>query len=70
MKGNKMQEEIQVPNSLAINQTFSITLLQVGELSDLQQRTKMNKSELVRKAIDLLYQRINEVEAEAKQLDE
>lgn len=45
-----------------IIQSFALTLAEIGMLSDLSKRTGENKSELVRRAIDLLYQKSINVE--------
>lgn len=49
-------------NEFAVAQSFTLYMVQIGELSDLQQRTGQNRSELVRQAIDLLYAHMNQAE--------
>jgi hypothetical protein len=57
MKGENMEETV-----YKIIQSFALTLAEIGMLSDLSKRTGENKSELVRRAIDLLYQKSINVE--------
>ena len=58
MKGLKNLE------NFSTNQTFTITLIQVSKLSNLVSRakTKKTKSELVREAIDDLYEKYQKIE--------
>lgn len=47
---------------MAFSQTFSLRMDQVSKVSDLARRLKKSKSEIVRRAIDLLYEAEDEKE--------
>lgn len=49
---------------ISTNQTFTLQLEQVGKLADLALRTGMNKSEIVRLAIDEYYKRFEASQAD------
>lgn len=52
------------PNSeFASAMSFTLTMEEITKLSDLQQRLGLNRSEIVRRAITLLYERVNAIEA-------
>lgn len=47
----------------AMAQSFTLYLEHIAKVSDLQQRLGIKRSEIVRRAIDLLYERVNAIEA-------
>ena len=50
-------------NEIAFTQSFTLRMDQVAKIVDLAQRKGKSKSEIVRMAIDMLYQTENEKEA-------
>ena len=52
-KRNIMEQEIK---EITVPKTYTITLEQVGKLKEMELGTGVNKSELVRMAIDKLYE--------------
>lgn len=58
-----MDQNVQQMAEMAFSQTFSLRMDQVAKISDLAQRLGKSKSEIVRRAIDLLYQAESQKEA-------
>ena len=57
-----MDPNVQQMAEMAFSQTFSLKMEHVGKVSDLAQRLGKSRSEIVRRAIDLLYAQIEEQE--------
>ncbi len=43
---------------IAVSKTYSLTMLHIARVADLAERLKVSQGEVVRKAIDLLYERM------------
>lgn len=56
--------QYQTNNEMAVNVSFTLSMTQVAKLSDLHNRLGMNKSYLVRQAIDDLFAKLNAIEEE------
>ncbi len=50
----------QFPN-LAVNKTYSLTMLHIAKVSDLAERMQVSQGEVMRQAIDLLWEKLNEL---------
>lgn len=57
-------ETTEKPTEYAVIQSYTLYLPQVARLSELQQKTGLKRSDLVRRAIDRLYAEIVNVEAD------
>jgi hypothetical protein len=51
------------PVEMAVTKTYSLTFAHIAKVSDLAQRLGISQGEIVRRAIDLLYQKIDRIEA-------
>jgi len=51
---------------IAINRTYSLTMPQIAKVSQLSANLRENQSEIVRRAIDLLYEKFEAGEVQAK----
>ncbi len=52
-------------NAPAVTKTYSLTLEHIGKVADMAARTGKSQGEIVRMAIDLLYEKMEREEAKA-----